>query len=126
MLMARALVRLVQFVSVAALLGVSAAAALAAPAPPLAGKIVKVDVEGRSLTVRSEAGTETSLVVDDKSVIVLDGDAAAILEDLFEGDDLLSATVRRAESGRLVLVKAVVTSKPSPDDDDGATPGGGR
>ena len=99
---------------------------IAAPAPSLAGRIVKVDVDGRSLTVRSEAGAETALVVDDKSVIVLDGDAQAILEDLFEGDDLLSAAVRRAEDGRLVVVKAVVTSKPSPDDDDGATPGGAR
>ncbi|HNX19939.1 MAG TPA: hypothetical protein PKG80_06670 [Acidobacteriota bacterium] len=126
MQMARALVRLVRSVPFAAALVVSAAVALAAPAPSLAGRIVKVDVDGRSLTVRSEAGAETALVVDDKSVIVLDGDAQAILEDLFEGDDLLSAAVRRAEDGRLVVVKAVVTSKPSPDDDDGAIPGGAR
>jgi hypothetical protein len=82
----------------------------------VSGRITAVDTEARTLTVRDPAAGELKLVVDEATAIVLDGDGDATLDDLFEGDDVVSATVRELADGRLYLVKAAVTSQPSPDE----------
>lgn len=89
----------------------------------LAGPITTVDVKARTLTLRDSDRGEATLLVDDASVIVLDGDDKAVLEDLFPGDRVDSATVRELNGGRLLLLRAVVTSGPGdegdePDEDD--------
>ncbi len=76
------------------------------------GKITKVDIQARTLTVDDAAAGPLSFLVDEKTVIVLDGDEQATLDDLFEGDEVLSATARELSSGKLLLLKATVTSQP--------------
>lgn len=92
--------------------------ALAASEAPssVSGPITAVDLEGRTLTVRDAAAGPVTLLVDEQTVFVLDGDEQAILDDIFEGDEIVSATVRKLNSGRLYLVKAAVTSRPSTDE----------
>ncbi len=84
----------------------------------LAGKITKVDIQSRTLTFEDATAGALTLQADEKSVIVLDGDEQATLDDLFEGDEILSATVRELPSGKLLLIKAAVTSQPATTGDD--------
>ena len=89
----------------------------AAPAK-VTGKIVRVDIQARTMTVEDPSAGKLTLAVDEKSVIVLDGDEQATLDDLFEGDDVLAATVRQAANGKMFLVRATVTSQPPKGNDE--------
>lgn len=82
-----------------------------APSKVYAGVITKVDLDNRSLTLKDAQAGEIILQVPDSAVIVLDGDEEAILDDLFEGDEVKEASVKTLEGGGLQLVKAVVTSQ---------------
>ncbi len=102
-------------------LAVGAAAVLAAADAPdgaagVSGPVAAVDLENRTLTVRDAKAGEVTLAVDEQTVFVLDGDDQAILDDVFEGDEVVSATVRKLNSGRLYLVRAEITSRPTPDE----------
>lgn len=97
--------------------------ALAPPglARTVAGRIAAIDLERRTLTVEPEGADRVTLLVDESSVIELDGDEGASLDDLFEGDEVTAAELRELSSGRLLLVRATVVSRPAPaPEDDGA------
>ncbi len=107
-----------------ALLAVAAAAGISPGAgrATIAGKITNVDVHTRTLTVAdASAKKEVTMLVNDDSVIVLDGDDEAGLDDLYEGDTVQAATVRDLGGGRLLLIKAIVESRPEAGDDDQET-----
>ncbi len=112
------------FVFVCVALGVANAAAPAT----ISGKITSVDIEARTLSVKDPNSGPLVLLVDEHTVIVLDGDEQASLDDLFEGDEVQSAAVRETAAGKLLLVRAVVTSQPpapgeeDPGDQDGQPP----
>lgn len=89
---------------------------LAAAPARVSGLITALDLERDTLVVQDPVAGDLTLLVDEATVIVLDGDDQAILDDLFEGDEILSATVRELNSGRLYLVEAQVTSRPAPED----------
>ena len=78
----------------------------------VSGKITKVDIQARTLTVEDATAGPLTFLVDEKTVIVLDGDEQATLDDLFEGDEVLSASARELTSGKFLLLKASVTSQP--------------
>lgn len=95
---------------------------LGAAAGILKGTITKVDVGAGVFTIEDSEGKESRITVDDASVIVLDGDDQAIIDDLFEGDVVVSARVRELDDGRLLLVRAEITSPPaSPDENEEGT-----
>lgn len=75
------------------------------------GAITTVDLDARSMALKDPQAGEVTIKVPDGAVIVLDGDSEAILDDLFEGDMVKEAAVRKGEDGKWVLVKAVVTSQ---------------
>jgi hypothetical protein len=116
-------------VLVVALPLVLALALLAGAAPAkISGKIVEVNLHARTLVLANLAPKEkVTLLVDDQSVIVLDGDDKAELDDLYEGDEVVSAKVRELTNGRLLLLKATVTSDakdggdPAEDEDSSAS-----
>lgn len=83
----------------------------------VSGKIVEVDLHGRTITVKDAKAGKVVIDVPEKAKLVLDGDDQAILEDVFTGDVVEKANVREAGSGRLVLVSAVISSKREPRDD---------
>ncbi len=107
-----------------ALLAVAAAAGISPGAgrATIAGKITNVDVHTRTLTVAdASAKKEVTMLVNDDSVIVLDGDDEAGLDDLYEGDTVQAATVEDIGGGRLLLIEAIVESRPEAGDDDQET-----
>ncbi|MFN7964104.1 MAG: hypothetical protein U0V87_00235 [Acidobacteriota bacterium] len=83
----------------------------------VSGKIVEVDLHGRTMTVKDAKAGRVLIEVPEKAKLVLDGDDQAILEDVFNGDVVEKATVRDGGGGRLVLVSAVISSKREPRDD---------
>ena len=100
----------------------------AAPAA-ISGRITEVDVSARTLTVHDAKAGKVQLLVDESTVIVLDGDENAVLEDLFAGDEIVTGSVKELASGRLLLARATVTSR-VPDDaadaDDAEADGSGH
>lgn len=99
-----------------------------APARDLSGPITKVDLDARTLTFTDAVAGPVTVLVDENSVIDLDGDDQAALDDLFAGDEVVRAAVKKLASGRLLLDRAVVTSKPGPpasDEEAGDGEGGG-
>lgn len=101
----------------AAILAVGAS--LGAGPTRISGKITNVDVHRRTLTVADrDAKKDITVLVNGDSVIVLDGDDEAGLDDLFEGDRVDEAAVRDRGNGQLVLIKAIVTSRPDAGDDE--------
>lgn len=93
-----------------------AASFVSAVPPTISGVIESVDLEERSITVKDPKAGEVVVIVPDDAIIVLDGDEKAVLDDLFEGDVVESATVRDVGEGKVALVKAVVST--SQDDED--------
>jgi len=92
--------------------------------PTISGVIQSVDLDERSMTVKDPKAGEVVVVVPDDAVIVLDGDEKAVLDDLFEGDVVETATVRDVGEGKVALVKAVVstTSEGDPSDEHDEDP----
>jgi hypothetical protein len=88
----------------------------------LSGVVVAVDLDGRTLTVKDPKAGSVVVHVTEKAVIVLDGDEQAVLEDVFEGDVVESATLRDAGQGKPVLVKAVISTAPEEDEEDPVEP----
>ncbi len=109
---------LLSLLAVAAAAGFSPGAGRAS----IAGKITNVDVHTRTLTVAdASAKKEVTMLVNEDSVIVLDGDDEAGLDDLYEGDTVQAATVEDIGGGRLLLIEAIVESRPEAGDDDQET-----
>ena len=103
-------------------LAVSPAAAAGGTPASISGVVTAVDLDGRTMTVKDPKAGAVVLLVPDSAVIVLDGDEQAVLEDVFEGDIVESATLRDLGQGKLALVKAVVSTAPEEDEDDEAPP----
>jgi hypothetical protein len=102
----------------AGLCAIAAAVAVWAAVPgTISGPIVAVDLNGRTITVKDPKVKEITVEVPKDAVIVLDGDEKAILDDVFEGDILKSATLREDRSGKPFVVKAVIVSNPTKNDD---------
>jgi hypothetical protein len=95
-------------------LSVVCAAAVAAVPATVRGPIVAVVPEDDSFTVADENVGEIVILVGEGAEILLDGEIA-ILEDLFEGDFVLSAELGENADGEAVLVRAVVTSEVDPE-----------
>jgi hypothetical protein len=92
---------------------------LAGAAPNrISGTITAVNLRARTFTVMDSSARRITILVDRQSTIVLDGDAEATLDDLFPGDEVSSAKVRQRTDGRLLLVKAVVSSGADEDEAD--------
>lgn len=104
-----------------ALLFAVVSAAWAASPPTISGVVTAVDLDERTMTVKDAKAGPVVLLVPDNAVIVLDGDEQAVLEDVFEGDIVESATLKDVGQGKLALVKAVVSTAPEEDEDDGET-----
>ena len=104
------------------LLAVPPSAAAGGAPESISGVVTAVDLDGRSMTVKDPKAGAVVLLVPDSAVIVLDGDEQAVLEDVFEGDIVESATLRDLGQGKLALVKAVVSTAPEEDEDDEAPP----
>ncbi|GEM_PF-5456821 len=74
------------------------------------GRIKDVDVDRATIIVADPEHGETLLNLTEDSEIVLDGDAEAIVEDLFEDDYVEYALAYRDEDGEWILLQAAVTS----------------
>lgn len=90
--------------------------ALAGPTA-ISGKIVEVDLHGRTLVVHDPHAGRLTVEVPESAQLVLDGDDQAILEDLFAGDRIEKGTIREGNGSRPVLVSAVIQSKRDTKDD---------
>ena len=116
----------------AALLAALAALFLPLAVPPpaaaggtpdsVSGVVTAVDLDARTMTVKDPRAGAVVVLVPDNATIVLDGDEQAVLEDVFEGDVVESATLRDLGQGKVALVKAVVSTAPEEDEDDEAPP----
>jgi hypothetical protein len=100
-----------------ALLAAPPDATAGTPPGSISGVVTAVDLDGRSMTVKDPRAGEVVVLVPDNAVIVLDGDEQAVLEDVFDGDIIESATLRDLGQGKLALVKAVISTAPEADED---------
>jgi len=113
---------LLSVLSVLAALMVPLPAAVAGASPAsISGVVAAVDLDERTMTVKDPKAGAVVVLVPDNAVIVLDGDEQAVLEDVFEGDIVESATLRDLGQGKLALVKAVVSTAPE-EDEEGEAP----
>lgn len=88
----------------------------------ISGVVTAVDLDARTMTVKDPRAGAVVVLVPDSATIVLDGDEQAVLEDVFDGDIVESATLRDLGQGKVALVKAVVSTAPEEDEDDEAPP----
>lgn len=105
----------------ATLVAALAAGPVGAAAPVasnIAGPITRIDLEERTLTISDPEAGAVTLLVDGTTVIVLDGEDDATLDDLFAGDEVESARVRVLSGGRFYLERATVRSRPLQDGDE--------